>query len=112
VSIATDVLSGIELAAVFTEVTGSPVEYVQVPWEQWGAGRPAWLVNVYHWYEENGAMVDVASLREQYPGLRTFRNYLKGSGWGELNKPVRHAVRIGGPATSVNEDSVPERVTQ
>ncbi len=80
-NIATDALTGTQVAALFAQVMGQPVAYTQITWEQWGATRPPRLVRVYQWYEQGALLINVTALRERYPKLRTLEQYLRASGW-------------------------------
>jgi hypothetical protein len=79
-------LTNPELADIISRVTGTPVAYAQVSWEAWGARTPAYLVDLYKWYETSGFSVDVAHLRRQYPNLYTMERYLRETGWENLRE--------------------------
>ena len=85
-NIATDALTGTEVAAVFTAVMGQPVQYTQVPWEEWGAKLPPRLVKVFQFYEQGDLLIDIAALRTRYPNLRTLERYLRDTGWENWDK--------------------------
>jgi len=76
-----DEMTGEELAALFSRVMGIPVEYHQVAWEEWSETRPPHLIELYRWTEEGAVRVDIEALRQDYPDLRTFEQYLRETGW-------------------------------
>lgn len=84
-NIASDEFTNPELADIMTRVTGIPVKYTRITWEEWGKQVPQYLVDLYKWYETSSFTVDVAGLRGQYPNLYTMERYLRENGWENLN---------------------------
>jgi uncharacterized protein YbjT (DUF2867 family) len=74
--IAGDEMTVGELRALMSEVFSRPVEYIQIPWEDFEAGAGEEIALMYHWFEDVGFSVDVAALRARYPGLITVRQFL------------------------------------
>lgn len=89
-NIASDEFTNPELADIMTRVTGIPINYTRISWEDWGKQTPQYLVDLYKWYETSGFTVDVAGLRGQYPKLYTMERYLRENGWETL-APVKQA---------------------
>ena len=75
--VAGDELSMIELAEVFSRVTGRRIEYVQVPLEDM---EPE-LAKMLGWFEAVGYDADVEGLRERYPWLHDVEAHLERTGW-------------------------------
>ena len=73
-----------ETAAVFSRVIGRPVEYVQIPWDQFRNSTSQDFYAMYEWFQEVGYHVDIASLRKEHPGLRTLEQALRAEGWTAL----------------------------
>lgn len=78
-SLASDELTYAEMAAVFQDVTGSPVPTT------WGilARVLLWMSkdmgNMFRFFEQQGYDADVAMLRKMHPGMKDFRTWLKES---------------------------------
>lgn len=85
-NIASDSFTNPELADIISRVTGKPIKYTQISWEEWGMPPP--LVDLYKWYETSGFTVDVAGLRRKYPNLYTMERYLRENGWENLGTSV------------------------
>ena len=62
---------------------GARVDYVQVPWEGLREQSED-LYLMFDFFEREGYAADIAALREQYPGLRTFDGWLAGGGLSKL----------------------------
>ena len=71
-----------EVAASMSRVLGHPVEYYQIPWDEFTATAAPTAVAREGWYLENTDPVDVDALRAQYPWLMTLEEYLRARGWG------------------------------
>jgi len=81
-NIASDSFTNPELADMISRVSGVPVKFTQISWEEWGKQTPPYIVDLYKWYETSGFSVDIAGLRQQYPNLYTMERYLRENGWG------------------------------
>jgi len=76
-------LSYSEVAASMARVLGHPVQYHQIPWDEYTATAAPTAVARESWYLENSDPVDVDALRTRYPWLMTLEEYLRAAGWGE-----------------------------
>jgi uncharacterized protein YbjT (DUF2867 family) len=74
--IAGDELSMTELAGAFSRITGREVRYVQMSWEEFEQRSGHNMTVMFRWFENVGYHVDIASLRQQYPNLKTFEHWL------------------------------------
>ena len=83
VDIAGDDLTMPETARIFGQVTGKEVRYVQVPWDQFRQTAGDEITRMYEWFDEEGYEADISALHKEYPGLTTFEQYLRQSGWSE-----------------------------
>lgn len=81
-SIAGDRISYADIAAAMSRVTGTMIEYHQIPWEDYSATATETAISRERWYMENTDPVDVDALRSEYPWLLSFEDYLRESGWG------------------------------
>jgi uncharacterized protein YbjT (DUF2867 family) len=70
-----------EMAATFGRVIGRPVEYYQVPWEDFRNAAGEDYYDMYRWFNEVGYEADIPALREEYPELTGFEQYLRRNGW-------------------------------
>lgn len=77
--LAGDELSMTELAEAFSRVAGHEVRYHQVPWDQFEQQAGHEMTVMYRWFEENGYHVDIAGVRQHYPGLTHFTRWLEGN---------------------------------
>ncbi len=74
-----------EVAASMGRVLGHPVEYYQIPWDEFTATATPTAVAREGWYLENSDPIDVDELQARYPWLMTLEQYLIAQGWGEAN---------------------------
>ena len=81
VDLAGDESTMLELAETFGRVLGRKVEYAQVSWEEFREAYGEDLAVMYEWFEEVGYEADIGALREEYPDLTTFEEYLRKHGW-------------------------------
>jgi len=72
-----------EVAASMSRVLGHPVEYYQIPWDEFTATAAPTAVAREGWYLENSDPVDVEGLRARYPWLMTLEDYLRAAGWAD-----------------------------
>ncbi len=77
-------LTEAQIVAVFSRVIGRPVSIVPASPSPWNTGPEA--EKTTRWFNEEGYKADIAALRRMHPGLQTFEQYLRGSGWE--NAPV------------------------
>jgi uncharacterized protein YbjT (DUF2867 family) len=81
VDLAGDESTMVELAQTFGRVIGREVRYAQVSWEEFREAYGEDLAVMYEWFEEVGYEADIGALREEYPDLTTFEEYLRKHGW-------------------------------
>lgn len=79
VDLAGEELSGREVAAAFSVKLGRPVEYIQVPWDQFEQQSGHDLTVMFKWFEEKGVSVNVDALRIEHSGMRSFARWLNES---------------------------------
>lgn len=79
--LAGDELTMSQIAETFGRVIGRPVQYVQLPWEKYREAAGEEYTEMYRWFELEGYDADVEMLREIYPRLTTFEQYLRAHGW-------------------------------
>ena len=83
VDLAGDELTLTELAAVFSRVIGRPVQYQQIPIDQFRQRAGDEDTIMYQWFQDVGYSADIPALRAEYPQLLTVEQYLRSRGWGE-----------------------------
>jgi uncharacterized protein YbjT (DUF2867 family) len=81
VDIAGDELTMPEMAGTFSRVIGRNVEYVQVPWKDFEERMGEEYTVMYRWFNDRGYEANIAALRDEYPGLFSFEQYLRAHGW-------------------------------
>ena len=90
VNVASDELTGDEVAAVFSRITGREVRFDEVPI---GPIREASedTALMYEWFVRVGYSADISALRRDYPevGWHTFEKWAASQDWGALRKPDR-----------------------
>ena len=79
--IAGDSLSGSEMVALFSELTGRSIRYQQMSWEELEALAGEEIALMNRWIGEVGYSADIPALRARYPNLTRFRDYLIDRGW-------------------------------
>ena len=84
--VAGDQMSLAGLTAIYSDVMGRDIEYVQLPLDEYLATFPPPLRPLFRWYDEAGYSVDTAGLRKQYPNLITLEQYLRETGWEDWEK--------------------------
>ena len=75
--LAGDELSMEEIAAALSLVSGHPVEYKQVPWEDFEKGAGAEITTMFRWFEREGFRVDIAGVRKERPQMLTLEHWLR-----------------------------------
>jgi uncharacterized protein YbjT (DUF2867 family) len=66
IDIASDSLSGEQVARILSEVSGRPIEYQQIPLEALRA-QSADLAKMFEWFERAGYTADIDGLRRDFP---------------------------------------------
>jgi uncharacterized protein YbjT (DUF2867 family) len=87
--LAGDELTMDEIAGTFARVTGKPVHYQQLSWQQWRDVTQGSTdqelgedhARMFRWLDAGGPDFDVAGLRDQYPQLTNFEVFLRETGW-------------------------------
>ncbi len=85
IEIAGDELTEREIAATFTQVIGRPVR-LAAPSMPEGVTPTSEQVAMFQFFSGKGYDAGIAALRKTYPGLRTFEQWLRETGWE--NAPV------------------------
>jgi uncharacterized protein YbjT (DUF2867 family) len=70
-----------EIAGTFSRVTGREIHYSQAPWDQIEEQMGEELTVMWRWFNVVGYEADITALRQEYPELTTFEQYLRHSGW-------------------------------
>lgn len=83
VDIAGDELTMPETARTFGQVTDREVRYIQISWDKFRQTAGNEITRMYEWFDEEGYEADISGLREEYPRLTTFEQYLRHGGWSE-----------------------------
>src|SRR5918993_5488278 len=87
VDIAGDELTMLEIAGTFSRVIGRNVDYLQVPWEGFEEQMGEEYTIMYRWFDDQGYEANIAALRDEYPGLSSFEQYLRAHGWENAEVP-------------------------
>ena len=85
--IAGDELTMPEIAGTFSRVIGRNVDYFQVPWGGFEEQMGEEYTLMYRWFNDYGYEANIAALRDEYPGLASFEQYLRGHGWENAEVP-------------------------
>ena len=91
VELAGDQLTMLQVAQTLSRVLRRTVRYVQVPWDQFQQGAGEEMTKMYHWFEDVGYHVDIATLRKEYPNLSTLERVLLGQDWSTEASRTRRA---------------------
>ena len=89
VELASDNISGAEIAQTLSEVIGRPIRYIQVPMEQIRKRRGEEIAKMYQNYEDNPYTIDIAALHAQYTAVQwhTFQQWAQTLDWRTLLPP-------------------------
>jgi uncharacterized protein YbjT (DUF2867 family) len=85
IEIAGDELTELQIAATFTKVIGRPVQLSQ-PAPSEGMQPTPEQIAMFQFFNGQGYAADIPALRKLYPGLHTFEQWLRETGW-ENAKP-------------------------
>lgn len=88
VDLAGDESTMLEIAETFGRVIGLKVGYAQVSWEKFREAYGDELTVMYEWFNEVGYEADIAALREEYPELTTFEQYLCNHDWNRVREEL------------------------
>ncbi len=82
IDLASDDLTGAQVAAILSQVIGKPIKYFQVPIENIRKMSED-LAKMYEWFERVGYSVDTTALRREYPevGWHTYEAWAKEQDW-------------------------------
>ncbi|WP_158852610.1 NmrA/HSCARG family protein [Saccharothrix deserti] len=91
VDLAGDELTLPQVADTLGRVTGRPVRYVQVSWEDFfkvmagatGLDIDENFVRLFRWFNDVGYEADIPALRAAHPRLLDLESFLRFDGWGE-----------------------------
>jgi uncharacterized protein YbjT (DUF2867 family) len=86
VDVASDELSGREVAEILTRVTGHEVHYVELPLEQVRQAMGEDGARMFEWFDQVGYSADIEGLRREHPevGWHTFEDWTKEQDWSAL----------------------------
>jgi uncharacterized protein YbjT (DUF2867 family) len=76
VELAGDDLAIKDIAGIFSRVLSHPVEYRQVPYEQFEKQAGHELTVMFRWFDTGAFHVDIAALRNDIPNLTSFESWL------------------------------------
>ncbi len=79
--IAGDELTPRQLQQLFSRVTGSPVEFVQTPWDVHEKNEGEEMTIMDKWFEEVGYSANINLVRSYLPGMLSLEDYLEQAGW-------------------------------
>jgi uncharacterized protein YbjT (DUF2867 family) len=79
VDIASDELSGEEVAEILSGVTGREIHYVELPLEQVRQAIGEDGARMFEWFDQVGYSADISALRREHPevGWHTFEGWAK-----------------------------------
>jgi uncharacterized protein YbjT (DUF2867 family) len=81
IDIAGDEATMTETAAIFSQIVGRPVNYVQLPWDKFQQFSGEELTIMYRWLENVGYSADISTRQKEYPNLMTLKQYLQNNSW-------------------------------
>jgi uncharacterized protein YbjT (DUF2867 family) len=86
VDIASDELSGEEVAKILTRVTGHEIDYIELPLEQVRQAMGEDGARMLKWFDRVGYSADIQALRREHPevGWHTFEEWTKEQDWSAL----------------------------
>jgi uncharacterized protein YbjT (DUF2867 family) len=79
--IAGDEHTQLEIAEIFSRVTGKEVKYVRVAWDEFEEQQGEEMTIMEKWFENTGYSVNMDDLRDKYPWLTSLEQYLMENGW-------------------------------
>ncbi|WP_224364950.1 NmrA/HSCARG family protein [Hyalangium versicolor] len=85
IDIASNELSGEQVAEVFSRVSGKPVKFAEAPLAQVRAMSEDMAI-MFEWFDKVGYSADIARLRRDYPevGWRSFEEWARAQDWKRL----------------------------
>ncbi len=91
IELAGEELTMLRVAESLSRIVGRNVKYVQVPWEQFRQSAGEEMTKMYRWFNDVGYHVDIATLRKEYPNLRTLEQVLRKEDWKAFQEAARKA---------------------
>ena len=82
-SLAGDELSMQEVAEALSRVSTKPVQYSQVPWDEFEKQAGHGFTVMFRWFETHGFHVDLGTVKQEYPQTTGFTQWLETS-WSAL----------------------------
>jgi uncharacterized protein YbjT (DUF2867 family) len=85
IDIASDEVTGEQVAKILSHELGHRIRYVHVPLEQVRETNED-MARMYEWYERVGTGIDIAGLHQKYPEVNwlTFKDWAKSQNWNEI----------------------------
>ncbi|MFE7840164.1 NmrA/HSCARG family protein [Streptomyces sp. NPDC057474] len=84
VELAGDELTATEVAQAFAACTGRPARFEELALDAVAANphipNAPEIALMFEWFQDHGYRADIAALRAEHPGLRSFATFLKGIG--------------------------------
>jgi uncharacterized protein YbjT (DUF2867 family) len=77
-----------EVAAVFSKVLGTPVNYQQIPFAAFEQQAGEEMTIMYRWFENDGYRADLAQLQRLFPAPTDLESYLRECGWTQQPEQV------------------------
>ncbi|NKB36950.1 MAG: NAD(P)H-binding protein [Gammaproteobacteria bacterium] len=70
-----------QLVNIFSIMTGSPVEYIQIPWDEYEQSEGEEMTVMDRWIEGVGYSANINLVRSELSDMWTLEDYLNESGW-------------------------------
>ena len=70
-----------QAVSLFSHITGSPVEYIQIPWDVYEKNEGEEMTIMDRWIENVGYSADVDMVRSELTNMLTLEEYLIEAGW-------------------------------
>lgn len=85
INLASNELTGEQLAETLARAAGKPLRYVEVPIDQMRAMSED-MALMFEWFDKVGYSADIATLRRDYPevGWRTFEEWARAQDWKKV----------------------------
>ena len=84
--LAGDRLTGNDVVAILSRVTGRPLHYYQVPLDVIRQHMGEDMAKMYEWFDRVGFSIDLEALRREFPDVafHSFESWAKNQDWGAL----------------------------
>ncbi len=70
-----------EAVNTISRISGSPVEYVQIPWDVYRKTVGQDMYDMDRWIEETGYDININMVHSELPGMLSLEDYLYAAGW-------------------------------